>query len=150
MDAILQSTCVYIVLIAIFRLTGKRTLAQITTFDFILLLIISEATQAALIGQDDSVTGAVLVILTLIGLDLGLGVWKQHSPAISKLIDGRPLILIQDGHLHRDRMERERIDEAEILQAARESRGLERLDQIKHAVLEQHGTITIIAKDGHA
>jgi len=150
MDAILQSTCVYVILIVIFRLTGKRTLAQITTFDFILLLIVSEATQAALIGQDESVTGAVLVILTLVGLDLGLGVWKQRSPTVSKLIDGRPLILIQDGHLHRDRMERERIDEAEILQAARESRGLERLDQIKHAVLEQHGTITIVSKDGPA
>ena len=68
MEAILRSTFVYIALIAIFRLTGKRSLAQITTFDFILLLIVSEATQQALIGEDGSITNALLVILTLLFL----------------------------------------------------------------------------------
>jgi uncharacterized membrane protein YcaP (DUF421 family) len=147
MESILRSTVVYIALIAIFRLTGKRSLAQITTFDFILLLIVSEATQQALIGEDYSITNAVLVILTLLGIDVALGVWKERSDAIAKIIDGQPLILIEDGRLHRDRMKKERIDEAEILQAARELCGLERLDQIKHAVLEQHGAITIIPRE---
>src|SRR5687767_13514252 len=132
MDSILRSTFVYIALIAIFRVTGKRSLAQITTFDFILLLIISEATQDALIGTDSSITNAMLVILTLIGLDVALGLWKEKSPRMSKIVDGHPLILIENGELHRDRMKKERVDEAEILQAARELRGLERLDQIKH------------------
>lgn len=146
MEAILRSTIVYIALIAIFRLTGKRSLAQITTFDFILLLIVSEATQQALIGQDGSITNALLVILTLLGLDVALGRWKVRSERVARVIDGLPLVLIEDGKLHEDRMKRERIDEAEILQAARELRGLERLEQIKYAVLEQHGAITIVPR----
>lgn len=148
MDAIVRSAFVYIALIAIFRVTGKRSLSQITTFDFILLLIISEATQSALVGTDSSITNAMLVILTLIGLDVALGLWKERSPRMATIVDGHPLLLIEDGRLHRDRMQKERVDEAEIMQAAREQRGLERLDQIKHAVLEQHGAISIIAKDG--
>ena len=146
MEAILRSTAVYITLIAIFRLTGKRSLAQITTFDFILLLIVSEATQQALIGEDGSITNALLVILTLLGLDVALGRWKVRSESVARLIDGLPLVLIEDGRLHEDRMKRERIDEAEILQAARELQGLERLEQIKYAVLEQHGAITIVPR----
>ena len=146
MEAILRSTAVYITLIAIFRLTGKRSLAQITTFDFILLLIVSEATQQALIGEDGSITNALLVILTLLGLDVALGLWKVRSEKVARLVDGLPLVLIEDGRLHQDRMKRERIDEAEILQAARELQGLERLDQIKYAVLEQHGAITIVPR----
>ena len=146
MEAILRSTFVYIALIAIFRLTGKRSLAQITTFDFILLLIVSEATQQALIGEDGSITNALLVILTLLGLDVALGLWKVRSEKVARVIDGLPLVLIEDGRMHADRMKRERIDAAEILQAARELQGLERLDQIKYAVLEQHGAITIVPR----
>ena len=147
MHSILRSACVYIALILIFRLTGKRSLAQITTFDMVLLLIISEATQEALIGQDNSITNALLVILTLIGLDLGLGFWKQHSTAVAKMLDGLPILLVQDGELHRDRMDLERVDEGEILQAAREAHGLERMEEIKHAVLEQNGGISIVPRE---
>ena len=147
MDAILRSTLIYIALIVIFRLTGKRSLAQITTFDMVLLLIISEATQQALVGQDYSVTNALLVILTLVGLDVGLGFWKQHSVTVAKALDGLPILLVQDGEMHRDRMDKERVDEGEILQAAREAHGLERMEEIKHAVLEQNGGISIVPRE---
>jgi uncharacterized membrane protein YcaP (DUF421 family) len=146
-DAILRSTLIYIALIVIFRLTGKRSLAQITTFDMVLLLIISEATQQALVGQDYSVTNALLVILTLVGLDVGLGFWKQHSVTVAKALDGLPILLVQDGEMHRDRMDKERVDEGEILQAAREAHGLERMEEIKHAVLEQNGGISIVPRE---
>jgi uncharacterized membrane protein YcaP (DUF421 family) len=146
-DAILRSTLIYIALIVIFRLTGKRSLAQITTFDMVLLLIISEATQQALVGQDYSVTNALLVILTLVGLDVGLGFWKQHSVTVAKALDGLPILLVQDGEMYRDRMDKERVDEGEILQAAREAHGLERMEEIKHAVLEQNGGISIVPRE---
>ena len=69
MDAVLRGAAVYLALLLIVRLSGKRTLSQVTTFDFVLLLILSEATQQALLGLDYSITMAVLVIVTLIGLD---------------------------------------------------------------------------------
>ncbi len=80
MDAVLRAGAIYLVLLLIFRITGKRSLAQITTFDFVLLLVIGEATQQALLGNDFSITNAVIVIVTLLGLDLGLSLVQSRFP----------------------------------------------------------------------
>ena len=144
MDSVLRAAAVYIFLLIVFRLAGNRSVAQITAFDFILLLIISEAIQQAIITDDYSVTNAFLVVTTLMGLDIMLSLWKQRSERFEKFLDGVPLALIENGKLFKDRMSMERVDENDILAAAREMQGLERLDQIKHAVVEASGGITII------
>jgi uncharacterized membrane protein YcaP (DUF421 family) len=144
MDTVLRAAVVYAVLWLVFRIAGKRALAEITTFDFILLLIISETTQSALSGSDYSLTNSVLLIVTLVGMDVGLSLLKQYWPTVDKLIDGVPLVILENGRPLRDRMDKSRVDEADILAAARRSQGLERLDQIKYAVLERDGGISII------
>ncbi|MEK8090381.1 DUF421 domain-containing protein [Thermithiobacillus plumbiphilus] len=146
MESVLRALAVYIFIWLIFRVSGKRSLAQITTFDFVLLLIISEATQQALLGQDFSVTNAVIVISTMVGLDIALSLVKRRSPLMGRLIDGVPMIIVEDGQPLLDRMYRERVELEDVLAAARESQGLERLDQIKYAVLERSGGISIIPK----
>jgi uncharacterized membrane protein YcaP (DUF421 family) len=133
-------------LLIIFRVSGKRSLAQITTFDFVLLLIISEATQQALLGDDFSLINAFVVIITLIGLDIALSLLKQRSPTFELLIDDTPLIIVEDGRPLKERMDKARIDESDILASARELQGLERMDQIKYAVLERSGGVSIIPK----
>jgi uncharacterized membrane protein YcaP (DUF421 family) len=148
MDAVLRGASIYIVLLLLFRIAGRRTLAEITTFDFVLVLIIGEATQQALLGEDFSVTNAFLVIATLLALDVAFSYLKQRSSLLEKVIDGTPTIVVIDGKPLRDRMHRARIDEHDIMEAARRLRGLERMDQIKLAVLEVSGGITVIAKDG--
>ena len=80
MDAVLRAIAVYLVLLLLFRVAGRRTLAEITTFDFVLLLIIGEATQQALLGEDFSVTNAVIVIATLLFIDVRRK-WKRCSTA---------------------------------------------------------------------
>jgi uncharacterized membrane protein YcaP (DUF421 family) len=130
----------------IFRVSGKRSMAQITTFDFVLLLIISEATQQALLGDDFSLINAFVVIITLIGLDIALSLLKQRSPTFELLIDDTPLIIVEDGRPLKERMDKARIDESDILASARELQGLERMDQIKYAVLERSGGVSIIPK----
>jgi uncharacterized membrane protein YcaP (DUF421 family) len=144
MDSVLRAAAVYLILLIIMRIAGKRTLAQITVFDFILLLIIGEATQQALLAEDFSIVNAALVIGTLVLLDIALSVLKQHSKTLDRIIDDTPVVIVDNGRLLRDRMERSRIDEQEILVAAREMHGLERLDQIKYAVLERSGGISIV------
>lgn len=146
MSTILRAGAIYVALLLIFRLLGKRTLAQITPFDFILLLIISETTQQAMIGDDFSITAAILAILTLVLLDLGLSLWKDRWPALDRWLDGLPLVIVADGSPLRERMEKSRIDESEVLAAAR-AQGLMRMDQIKYAVLERGGGISIIPKE---
>ena len=72
MDSVFRALAIYAVLLLIFRISGKRSLSQITTFDFVLLLVIGEATQQALLGDDFSLTNAFIVIVTLVGVDIGL------------------------------------------------------------------------------
>ncbi len=146
MDSVLRAITIYVVLMILFRISGRRSISQITTFDFVLLLIISEATQNALIGNDYSMTNGFLVILTLVGLDILLSLWKRRSPTIEKLLDGVPLVVVENGQPLRDRMNKARIDENDVLTAARELQGLERMEQIKYAVLERNGGISIIPR----
>jgi uncharacterized membrane protein YcaP (DUF421 family) len=144
MDALIRALTVYAFLMLIFRLSGKRSLAQITTFDFVLLLIIGEAIQQALLGDDFSITNAFLVILTLVGADIGLSLLKQRIPQVEKIIDGLPLVIVENGQPIQERLDKARIDESDVLSAARRLQGLERIDQIKYAVLERDGGITVI------
>lgn len=146
MESVFRGAVVYLVLLVLFRITGKRSLAQVTTFDFVLLLIVSEAIQQALIGTDNSMTNAFLLVLTLLGLDIGLSLLKQRSPALDKLVDDVPIVLVEDGKPLRERLEKARVDETDILQSARQLQGLERMDQIKYAVLERSGGISIVPK----
>ncbi|HEV2128931.1 MAG TPA: YetF domain-containing protein [Thermomicrobiales bacterium] len=146
MDAVLRALAIYVILMLIFRIAGKRALAQITTFDFVLLLVIGEATQQALLGNDYSIANAALVITTLIGIDVGLSLLQQRFPAIGPLTEDVPLVLVNEGEVLRERLDKSRISESEILEAARDKQGLERMDQIKFAVLERAGTISIIPK----
>jgi uncharacterized membrane protein YcaP (DUF421 family) len=144
MDAVVRGASVYLLLMLIFRLAGRRTMAQMTSFDFVLLLIISEATQNAMIGDDYSLTNGGLVVLTLVGLDVLLSHVKRWYPAAEKWLDGKPTIIVEHGRPKLDVMNRARVDERDVMMAARETQGLERMDQIKYAVLETSGGISII------
>jgi uncharacterized membrane protein YcaP (DUF421 family) len=146
MDTILRATFVFFMLLVIFQIAGKRTLAQITTFDLVLTLIISEAIQEALVDSDHSLTNALLLVITLVGLDIGLSLLKMRSRCLDRLIEGVPVVVVEEGALHRDRMEWERVDREDILEAARELQGIGRIDQIRYAVVEKNGRITIVPK----
>ena len=146
MDYVLRTAAVYGFLVLVFRIAGKRSLKDVTTFDFVLLLVISESTQQALVGEDYSLTNALVVITTFVMIDIGLSVLKQRSPRVERLLDGVPLIIVENGTPLGDRMRKTRTDEEDVLEAARELRGLERMDQIKYAVLERNGNISIVPK----
>ncbi len=146
MGSILRGLAVYFFLLILFRVLGKRSLSQITTFDAVLLLIISEAIQQALIDNDNSMTNAFLIITTLLGLDIGLSLLGRRFRIVDRLVDDVPLVLVEDGRVLKDRMTKSRVDETDILQSARQE-GLERMDQIKYAVLERSGGISIIPKE---
>lgn len=147
MDAVLRGVSIYIIIFILMRVSGKRTFAEITAFDFVLLLIIAETTQQALLGEDFSIMNSALLITTLLVVDIGLSLLKQRSKKAAKWLDGTPVLLVQDGVLLRERMNKTRVSEEEVLEAARQAHGLERMDQIKHAVLEQGGGISIIPKE---
>ena len=119
-------------------------MAELTVFDFVLLLIISEATQQGMIRDDFSMTNAIVVILSLILTDVILSLVRQKWHAADRWFEGVPMVLIDGGKLLKDRLDRARVDEDDILEAARRLQGLENMSQIKYAVLEKDGSISII------
>lgn len=148
MDAVLRAAAVYLALLIIFRIFGKRTIAQVTTFDLVLLLIISEATQQALLGEDFSLTMAVLVIITLVGLDRSADYLGWRFPRLGRVIDGTPVVLIDRGRPLEERMRKNHINIGEVLQQARSSQGIGTAEEIDYAVLERSGKISIIPRKG--
>lgn len=146
MDGVLRGLAIYAVLVLLFRLTGKRSLAQATTFDLILLLIVSEATQQALLGEDFSITMAAIVIVTLLAVDRSADYLGYRFPRFDRLLESAAVILIDDGKVLHDRMRKSHIKEDEILTSARQAHGIESMDQIKFAVLEKSGGISVIPR----
>ncbi|MBP2237386.1 uncharacterized membrane protein YcaP (DUF421 family) [Sinorhizobium kostiense] len=144
MDSVGRGFAIYVILLIVMRLSGRRTVAQMTPFDFVLLLIVAETTQQALLGDDFSIINATVLILTLFSLDIVLSYMKQWSPRARLVLDGTPTVLIADGEIDARAIKRARIDIEDILAAAREQEGLSRLDQIKFAVLEADGGISIL------
>jgi uncharacterized membrane protein YcaP (DUF421 family) len=147
MDTVLRSAAVYIFLLIVFRISGKRSLSQITTFDFILLLIISEATQEALVGNDFSFANAAVVIVSLVVLDNVFSWMEGRWPAFSRVVGSLPVVVVENGRLLEDRAKREGVTLTEILEQGREKHGLERLEQFKYAILERHGGISVVPQD---
>ena len=144
MEAIIRGFIVYIFVLLVFRISGNRTLAQSTSFDLVLLLIISETIQQAMVDDDHSMTQGFLLIVTLVGLSITLSLLKQYFPTLDRWIDGSPVIIMDHGELLTERLAKVRVDERDILESARKSHGIERLDQIKYAVLERSGDITVV------
>jgi uncharacterized membrane protein YcaP (DUF421 family) len=144
MDTVLRSLAVYLFVLVVFRISGKRSLSQITTFDFILLLIISEATQQALVGNDYSITNAWVVIASLIVLDVVFSWMEGRWPGFGRVVSSLPVVLVENGRLLEDRAKREGVTLSEILAEGRDKHGLERLEQFKYAILERHGGISVV------
>lgn len=148
MESILRGAAIYFIVLVVLRISGRRTLAQMTTFDLVLVLIISETTQQALLAEDFSLTNAALVMVTLCGLNVLLSYLKEKSPLAERVLDGVPTVLISLGKPDDYAIRRARVDMKDILEAAREQHGLERLEQIKFAVLEVGGNISIVPNGG--
>lgn len=151
MSSVFRALLVYAFLLVAFRITGKRSLAQLTTFDFLLLLIMGDATQQALLGDDFSFTNAVIVISTLMVAEMVLTKLKARSPRADRILESLPLIIVDRGRPLDERMQKEEVDLDDVLTAAREQYGLEGLDAIKYAVIERSGGISIVPwQTGHA
>ena len=97
MEMVLRAAAIYFILLIIFKIAGRRTLMQLTNFDLILLLIISEATQQAMLSTDYSVTGSMLTIVTLVGVDILFGYIKKRFSQAENFIDGSPVIVVENG-----------------------------------------------------
>jgi uncharacterized membrane protein YcaP (DUF421 family) len=145
MEPVFRAIGCYLLLLFIVRLSGKRGLAQVTIFDLILLLLISQT--VGQIGDDSSLTTAAIIAITLVVINRANDTIAHRWADMSHVLEDAPLILIENGVVHEDRMTRMKVRLDDILENGRLEEGVERLDQIKHATLERSGAISIIAKE---
>lgn len=143
MDDVLRGLAIYLVLLLLFRLAGKRSLAQATTSDLLLLLVVGEATQQVA-GRDFSVRVALTLIVLLLGLNRLVDYLAVRQSRVTK--DG-PVVLVDNGEPLHDRMGKARVTPEDVLAHARLAHGLERMDDIQYAVLETDGGIAIMPRD---
>jgi uncharacterized membrane protein YcaP (DUF421 family) len=140
LEKVIRPFIVYFCLVAALRATGKRLLAQLNPFDFVVLLTISNTVQNAIIGDDNSLTGGLLGAAALLLANKVTVGWLYRRPRVEQLFEGEPDLLISNGAVHHDALRRECISEVELKVAAHKQ-GFESLDEIDRAVLDPGGSI---------
>lgn len=145
-EFVLRACIVYFILLAMIRASGKRTMGQFTPFDMLLVVLLGNAVQNALLGEDTSVGGGLLLAVTLIALNWGVGFVSARSPKVEAMIEGSPVLLARDGKVYKEVLRKELISRADFDKAMREA-GCVEVDDIDSAVLETNGHITIIKQD---
>src|SRR5262249_50335465 len=144
-EFVIRATVIYLMLMVLLRATGKRQVGQLAPFDLVLLLVLSNAVQNGMNGGDNSITGAAILSVTLVALNWFVGYLTFKSKALESVVEGRPIILIHDGHVDRKAMRRAQMTMHE-LEAALRSEGCCGPETVRFALLENNGQVTVIPK----
>lgn len=142
---IVRTAIIYLAVFAGLRLMGKRELGQMTVFDLVVVLLIANAVQNAMVGPDTSLPGGVLATFTLLFVNWGLAGLRLRSEFWGRLLEGTPTVLIVDGDFVTAHLRKEGLERAQIEMAIREH-GVESLQDVRLAVLEVDGSISIVPK----
>jgi uncharacterized membrane protein YcaP (DUF421 family) len=141
-ELLLRGTVVYVMVLSMLRLAGKRQVGSLTPFDLTLLLLISEGAANAIRADENSITGAALVIAAMLALNWAMGKLGVRFKAFDRLTEGRPRFLIRNGVVDYDAMRRESVTRSELLMALRAHECLSP-HQAGYAVLETDGSISV-------
>ena len=142
---VLRAVIIYVVFFIGLRLFGKRELGQFTTFDLVLVLLIANALQPAITGPDNSVTGGAIIVAILLVFNRGVAWVRNRWPWFDALIEPPPTVVVQDGQISQPALEKEGLSETDVEMAIREH-GVDKLSDVKQAVLENDGSISVVTK----
>lgn len=146
LEKLARPIIVYLVLVALLRIFGKRELAQLNPFDLVVLLSLSNTVQNAIIGDDNSVTGGIIGAVGLLGINWLVVRLLFRSPRLTRVLEGRAVTLVRDGQVDRKVLERESLTHEELLAVVRRQ-GFEHLHDVKRCELEPNGTFYVEAFD---
>ena len=146
MDIVLRAVVVFAFLLVLTRVIGRRELSSLQPFDLILLIILGDAVQQGLTQDDYSLTGALLAVGTIAVLQVFVSWIGYRFPRARPVLEGTPIIVVQDGEVIERNLKRERLDVEEVAEAARQQ-GIAHLSQVQWAVLETTGKISFIKRD---
>ncbi len=142
----IRCVVIYFVLLVGLRLTGKREVGQFTLFDLVLLLLVANAVQPAMTGPDSSLLGGVIIVVVLLTINVLVGQLRLRDPRVHALLGGHPTVLVQEGNWIEAALAHEGVEREECLMAFREH-GIDDVAEVKLAVLEVDGSISVVPKD---
>ncbi len=145
-EIVLRTAIVYLFLILILRVTGKREIGQMSILELIVILVISDAVQNSMVGENTSLWGGLVAVATLITADLLLKWVADRSKRVRKAIEGEPRLLVRDGRILEKALREEKVDIDDVRAAVR-SEGIARVEDVRLAVLETDGSISVIPMD---
>ena len=145
-EVVLRVALIYLFLVVVLRISGKREVGQMSILELIVVLLISDAVQNSMVGDNTTVWAGPVAVVTLLGLDYALSWLTRRSKSIRKAIEGEPRLLVRDGRLLRKALREEKLSVDEVETAVREH-GLARIEDVREAVLETDGSISIIPKE---
>ncbi|HET6397740.1 MAG TPA: YetF domain-containing protein [Pseudoxanthomonas sp.] len=146
-EFVIRATAVYVVVLLMVRITGKRAVGQFTPFDMLLIVLLGTAVQNSLIGDDVSLVGGLILAATLLALNWLVGALTARHPAADRWIEGEPVVLARDGQVFWRVLRRENVSRADFDSAKRSAECSDDA-QIEIAVLETSGQITVIKRRG--
>lgn len=147
-EKLFRSAAVYFFLLIVIRLAGKRQVAQMTPFDLVVLLLISNVVQNAVIGNDNSLGGGLIGVMFILLLNAGVAWVVFRSKSVSRIVEGEPSLLVHNGVIMKARMDREKVTVHDLQEAMREH-GLVDIGHVRYAVLEPDGKISILVRQEH-
>jgi uncharacterized membrane protein YcaP (DUF421 family) len=147
LELVVRTVVVYVLFILALRVFGKREVGQFTLFDLALILLAANALQPAITGPDNSLTGGIIIVATIFLLNLAVAQLREHVPLARRILEPAPTVLARDGAWIPAAVEREELDQADLEAALREH-GLERVEQVRLAILEEDGSISIVPFGG--
>jgi uncharacterized membrane protein YcaP (DUF421 family) len=145
-EIIIRTAIVYIFLVVVMRLSGKREVGQMSILELIVVLVISDAVQNSMIGENTTLWGGLVAVLTLLGLDAALKTLAHRFRRVQHAIEGEPRLLVRDGRLLTKALDEEHVEPEEVRAAVR-AHGLARVEDVRIAVLEVDGSISVVPRD---
>jgi len=143
LEILIRTVAVYLVILVGLRLSGKREIGQMTVFDLVVLLLISNAVQNAMVGPDTSLIGGILAAIVLLVINLLVARLRLTSPRMRRWVEGTPTLLILHGKVIEEHLRREGIDEESLMAALREH-GVPVISKVEMGVLEIDGSISVV------
>ena len=144
-EFVVRGVVVYVFLLVMLRITGRRQVGQLAPFDLVLLLVLSNAVQNSMNGGDNSLVGGLISATTLIAVNYGVGLLTYRNKKLEALIEGRPQLLIHNGRLFEDVLQSAKLTHHELNAALRQS-GCACVDDVHSAILENNGSISVTPK----